>query len=40
MPVAHESMGAVHLVVFVATPIDGTPGSRRGLVQRERFFDV
>lgn len=39
VPVAHESMGEVHSVVFVATQTDGTPGSR-GVVQRERLFHV
>lgn len=40
VPMAHDSMGKVHSVVFVATQTHGTPGSRRGLVQRERLFAV
>lgn len=40
VPVAHESMGEVRSVVFVATQTDGTPGSRRGVVRREKLFHV
>lgn len=40
MPVARESADKVHSVVFVGAQSGGAPGSRRGLVRRERLFDV
>lgn len=38
VPMAHENMDKVHSVVYVATQINGIPGSRRGLVEGKGFL--